>query len=79
MSRAEVLRAVAEDRTLFDAEFRRAFVYMQYVGYLRRDPDQSGFNYWLNKLNEHDGNYISGEMVRSFLVSLEYIGRFGLQ
>jgi len=26
-------------------------VTMQYFGYLRRDPDTAGFNFWLNKLN----------------------------
>jgi hypothetical protein len=37
--RAEVLLAVSEDAALARAEFDRAFVLMQYFGYLRRDPD----------------------------------------
>ena len=36
LTRAQVLRAVAEDQTLKDTEFRKAFVLMQYFGYLRR-------------------------------------------
>jgi hypothetical protein len=37
-TRAQVLRAVAEDGDLFNAESNRAFVLMQYFGYLRRNP-----------------------------------------
>jgi hypothetical protein len=83
MSRAQVLRAVAEDQTLFDAEFNRAFVLMQYFGYLRRNPndapdaDYSGLDFWLTKLNQFNGNFINAEMVKAFLSSLEYRKRFG--
>ena len=49
---------------------------MQYLGYLRRDPDQSGFNFWLAKLNAHGGDFHAAEMVRAFLVSDEYKNRF---
>jgi glucose/arabinose dehydrogenase len=78
-TRAQVLRAVAEDQTLRDSEFRKAFVLMQYFGYLRRDPDLDGFNFWLRKLNEHNGNFVTAEMVRAFLSSIEYRQRFGPQ
>ncbi|HYN86706.1 MAG TPA: DUF4394 domain-containing protein [Pyrinomonadaceae bacterium] len=82
-TRAEVLRAIAEDEDVREREKRRAFVLMQYVGYLRRAPNEapntdfSGFAFWLKKLNDHDGNYIAAEMIRSFLVSGEYRSRFG--
>jgi hypothetical protein len=87
-TRAQVLRAVAEDQTLRDAEFRKAFVLMQYFGYLRRDPDAVGFNgqpdpnfegfkFWLGKLNEFDGDFRRAEMVRAFIESIEYRQRFG--
>ena len=57
---------------------------MQYFGYLRRNPndapdiglDYSGFEFWLNKLNQAGGNFVSAEMVNSFLVSDEYRHRF---
>jgi len=81
--RAQVLRAVAEDSTLRDAEFNKAFVLMQYFGYLRRNPDEfpdatfAGLNFWLGKLNQFNGNFINAEMVKSFLVSGEYRQRFG--
>jgi hypothetical protein len=81
--RAEVLRAVAEDSDLRSAEFNRAFVLMQYFGYLRRNPNEfpdsnfNGFNFWLDKLNQFNGNFIDAEMVKAFITSLEYRQRFG--
>ena len=83
MTRAQVLRAVAEDQTLKDAEFRRAFVLLQYYGYMRRNPDDApdtnfgGWKFWLDKLNEFNGNFVQAEMVRAFLDSIEYSERFG--
>jgi len=50
---------------------------MQYYGYLRRDPDQDGFNFWLKKLNQFNGNFINAEMVKAFITSSEYRDRFG--
>jgi hypothetical protein len=81
--RAGVLRRVAEDANLVQQEFNRAFVLMQYFGYLRRNPndppdsDFAGFNFWLTKLNENGGNYIAAEMIRAFITSIEYRQRFG--
>ncbi|HWS86099.1 MAG TPA: CHRD domain-containing protein [Pyrinomonadaceae bacterium] len=78
LTRAQVFRIVAESEELRLAEFRRAFVLMQYFGYLRRDPDAEGFNFWLGKLNEFNGDYIRAEMVKAFISSIEYRQRFGL-
>jgi uncharacterized protein (TIGR03118 family) len=75
-ARARVVRRVAENRTFAAQEFNRAFVLMQYFGYLRREPDEGGFQFWLNKLNEHNGNYITAELVRAFIESAEYRRRF---
>ncbi len=82
-TRAQVLRAVAEDQDLVNAEFNRAFVLMQYFGYLRRDPnngngdtDHTGYDFWLTKLNQFNGNYIQAEMVKAFITSIEYKNRF---
>jgi hypothetical protein len=83
--RASALRAVADSAVLRAAEFRRAFVLMQYYGYLRRNPDEApepglnfaGWNFWLSKLNENNGNFVQAEMVKAFLTSFEYIDRFG--
>lgn len=41
---------------------------MEYVGYLRRNPDADGFNHWLEKLNAFGGDVFKAEMVRSFIV-----------
>ncbi len=84
MTRAQALRAVAEDQDLATSEFNRAFVLMEYFGYLRRNPndapeatlDYAGYEFWLNKLNQFNGNYISAEMVKAFLSSIEYGQRF---
>jgi Tol biopolymer transport system component len=82
-TRAEVLRAVAENAELSRRELNRAFVLMQYFGYLRRNPDEfpdfdfSGYNFWLGKLEEFKGDYIAAEMVKAFITSDEYLKRFG--
>ena len=76
------MRLVAENSTLSTNEFNRAFVLMQFMGYLRRDPnsgqdtDYTGYEFWLNKLNQFNGNYNAAEMVKAFIVSTEYRGRF---
>jgi hypothetical protein len=79
------LRRVAENSTLSRQEFNKAFVLTQYFGYLRRNPndppeltlDFTGYNFWLNKLNNHNGDFRNADMVKSFLVSTEYRQRFG--
>jgi hypothetical protein len=82
MTRAQVVRAVAEDTDLVSAEKNKAFVLMQYLGYLRRDPnsgpdtDYTGYDFWLQKLNNHGGDFHAAQMVRSFIVSGEYLNRF---
>jgi hypothetical protein len=82
-ARGRALRRVAENGTLTQQEFNRAFVLMQYFGYLRRNPnnspdsDYTGYDFWLTKLNQFSGNYQSAEMVKAFIVSGEYRQRFG--
>ncbi len=84
-NRAQVVRAVAEDPDLFAAETNRAFVLAQYFGYLRRNPndapeaslDYTGYDFWLGKLNQFNGNFVNAEMVKAFILSGEYQGRFG--
>jgi len=81
-ARARALRRVAENPTLAQAETNKAFVLMQYFGYLRRDPnaapdaDHTGYDFWLHKLDQFNGNYINAEMVRAFISSIEYRQRF---
>ena len=59
----------------YKKEFDTVFVFMEYIGYLRRNPDQDGYNHWLNKLRTF-GNFVDAEMVRAFIVSPEYRSRF---
>jgi hypothetical protein len=81
--RAQVLRQMAENTTLQQREFDRAFVLMQYFGYLRRNPndapdaDYTGYDFWLSKLNQFGGDYAQAEMVKAFISSDEYRKRFG--
>src|SRR5437660_693822 len=81
--RLVILRDVAENATLNSQEFNRAFVLMQFFGYLRRNPndpqdtDYMGYEFWLNKLNQFNGNFVAAEMVKAFITSTEYRQRFG--
>jgi Tol biopolymer transport system component len=63
-------------KAYYDQEFNPAFVFAEYLAYLRRNPDQAGYDHWLGKLNFY-GNFVDAEMVRAFIVSHEYRGRFG--
>ena len=74
---AAALRSVAESNSVSSKTFNESFVLMQYFGYLRRDPDDAGYNFWLSKLNEFNGNYLAAEMVKAFITSTEYMDRFG--
>ena len=76
MTRAEVLRSIAENSRFVDAKRNEMFVMMEYMGYLRRDPDASGYAFWLNKLNQFNGNFEQAEMVKAFIVSGEFRDRF---
>ena len=75
-TRAQVLLDVIEISEFKTREYNRAFVLMQYFGYLRRDPDQNGYDFWLNILNNREPNNYRG-MICSFLTSEEYQRRFG--
>ncbi|HBB86906.1 MAG TPA: hypothetical protein DC047_04765 [Blastocatellia bacterium] len=82
-TRATALRKIAEDDDLIHAESNRAFVLMEYFGYLRRNPDNapdhdlSGYDFWLKKLDDFGGDFVRAEMVQAFLRSAEYRQRFG--
>jgi len=74
-SRADVLRDVIENAEFKNREYNRAFVLMQYFGYLRRDPDPGGYDFWLDVLNNREPNNYRG-MICAFLTSAEYQLRF---
>jgi glucose/arabinose dehydrogenase len=82
-TRSRVLLDVADNATFDAQEFNDAFVLMQYFGYLRRNPDDppdnnlSGYNFWLAKLKQFNGDFAAAEMVKAFITSTEYRQRFG--
>ncbi len=59
---------------------------MEYFGYLRRNPNEApeptldfaGYNFWLAKLEEFNGDFVRAEMVKAFITSDEYLRRFGM-
>jgi hypothetical protein len=83
--RAQVLSAFAGDPRLRQAELNRAFVLLEYFGYLRRNPSDApepglnygGWRFWLDKLEQFGGNFVRAEMVKAFISSGEYRNRFG--
>jgi len=81
-SRIQVMRTIVEHPNFVNAEYNRAFVLMQYFGYLQRNPfdppdsDYGGYEFWLKKLNQFNGNFVNAEMVKAFIVSTEYRNRF---
>jgi hypothetical protein len=75
-TRAQVVRQIAEDPRFVRLKFNETFVMMEYFGYLRRDPDAGGFQFWLDKLNQFNGNFEQADMVKAFIVSGEYRARF---
>ena len=82
-ARGRALLRITQNVAFQNREINRSFAQMEYFGYLRRNPndapdgDFTGYDFWLNKLNAAGGNYVSAEMVKSFIVSAEYRRRFG--
>jgi uncharacterized protein DUF4214 len=62
-------------KAFYDAQFDDTFVFIEYIAYLRRNPDQDGFNFWLAKLKQY-GNWVDAQMVLAFILSPEYRNRF---
>ena len=59
----------------YNQEFDTAFVMMEYLGYLRRNPDQEGYDFWLGKMRRY-GNWVDAQMVLAFILAPEYRNRF---
>jgi len=83
-ARGRALLRVTQNASFLQREMNRSLVQMEYFGYLRRNPNDApdanfvGYDFWVTKLNESNGNFVSAEMVRAFIVSAEYRRRFGL-
>jgi hypothetical protein len=84
--RGRVLYRLADDNAsnpvnntaFIDAEYNKAFVVTQYFGYLRRDSDVCGLNFWFNIVNRFPLRSATGQnaMVCAFITSQEYQQRF---
>ena len=76
---AQTLRAFIEQKVVFDAFFFKAFVAMQYFGYLNRDPEDAGYNDWVDVLTNGRGNIPAGDfrhLIFGFVWSVEYREKF---
>jgi hypothetical protein len=74
-SRARVLLKLIGYAEYKQAEYNGAFVLSQYFAYLRRDPDEGGYQFWLNILNNVVPNNYRA-LVCAFITSNEYQTRF---
>jgi hypothetical protein len=72
-----VLRAVVQGSEVDAAEYNGAFVAAQYYGYLRRTPEEDGYQAWLRVIGR-DPNKVR-VMINGFMNSQEYRLRFGRQ
>ena len=78
--RAMVLARLASDQRLVDANYNQALVLFQYFTYLRRSPDEAGYNAWVNSLKNkplRDPD-AARSLVCNFLQSAEYQHRFAM-
>jgi hypothetical protein len=78
--RAAVLTRLASDQRVADAHYNHALVAFQYFTHLKRSPDESGFNAWVNTLKSkplRDAD-AARSMVCTFINSAEYQNRFGM-
>ena len=76
--RAAVLTRLASDQRVVDANYNPTLVLFQYFTYLRRNPDEAGFNAWVNTLKSkplRDPDS-ARSLVCNFLNSAEYQNRF---
>jgi glucose/arabinose dehydrogenase len=78
VQRARVVRRLIEYQEFVSAEYNPAFVLAQYFEYLRREPDEGGYQFWLDVVRNRDPNNYLG-MVQAFIISPEYRQRFGQQ
>jgi hypothetical protein len=65
---------------VWDAYFFKAFVAMEYLGYLRRDPEDAGYDDWVDVLTNGRGTHPPADyrhLVFGFIYSEEYRERFG--
>ncbi|HET7113167.1 MAG TPA: carboxypeptidase-like regulatory domain-containing protein, partial [Pyrinomonadaceae bacterium] len=78
--RAAVLNKLATRAEIVDAQYNQTLVMFQYFAFLKRDPDETGFAYWLAVVKNKPlrDSSAARSLVCSFLNSEEYQSRFGI-
>jgi hypothetical protein len=74
LGRANTTNAFVLTTELQEQFFDRGFISMLYFGYLRRNPENGGFEFWMQRLIDTNHDYRS--LVEAFLRSDEYQDRF---
>ncbi|HKZ77953.1 MAG TPA: CHRD domain-containing protein [Pyrinomonadaceae bacterium] len=70
-----------DNRPFLDAEYNRGFVATMYFGFLRRDADLGGYNFWLGQVNSFALRSPVGQhrmVCGALITSQEYQQRFNL-
>ena len=70
-----------DNRPFLDAEYNRGFVATLYFGFLRRDADLGGYNFWLGQVNSFPLRNPVGQhrmVCGALITSQEYQQRFNV-
>jgi hypothetical protein len=80
LGRIGIVARLATQAAIVDAQYNQTLVTFNYFAFLRRDPDETGFAYWLNAIKNKSPRdpAAARAMVCSFLNSEEYQSRFGI-
>jgi hypothetical protein len=57
------------DQAFYNQEYRRVFVFMEYIVHLRRNLMRRASNFWLGKLNFYNGDPVQAAMACSLILS----------
>jgi len=78
--RLNIVSALSSELVVMQFDVRQALARRSLGDKLNDAPestlDYTGYDFWLTKLNQFNGNYINAEMVKAFLSSIEYRQRF---
>ena len=75
---ATVLGKIVDNAAFIDREYNNSFVLSLYFGYLRRNAEPGGFDFWLAQINSAPLRDVATlqALVCSFITSVEYQNRF---
>jgi hypothetical protein len=78
--RVAIIQGIVSSQSFAKTHYSRALVLMYYFAYLRRDPDDGAYNFWLNVVNARipTDKTPSQALVCAFINSAEYQSRFGM-